>query len=118
MKTRSYHLSKSLLIFIILVIVLPFAKAQPPDSLWFKEYGNLMDDVGFDAIEGEDGVYIVIGKTEVTENNWDAYVAKLDNNGDIIWENTYGGAQDEQIVSVCPGLYFGYVMIQQQKRIM
>ena len=69
-----------------------------------------MGDIGFDAIEGEDGEYIVIGKTQVSEYNWDAYIAKLDNNGDIIWENTYGGAQNEQIVSICPGLYFGYVM--------
>jgi len=110
MKTKSYHLTENFLILLILIIVLPLAKAQPPDSLWYKEYGTMLDDIGFDAIEGEDGEYIVIGKTEVTENNWDAYVAKLDNNGDIIWENTYGGAQDEQVVSICPGLYFGYVM--------
>ncbi|MEZ5082151.1 MAG: T9SS type A sorting domain-containing protein [Bacteroidales bacterium] len=86
------------------------SSSQPPDILWYKQYGNTMDDIAFDAIEADDGEYIVIGKTEITDNNWDAWVAKLDNNGDIIWENTIGGAEDEQVVSIWPGLYSGYVL--------
>jgi hypothetical protein len=110
MKALTCHLLKSLLALITLVIISTSANAQPPDSLWFRVYGDIMDDIGFDAIEAGEDEYIVIGKVEKSDYNWDAYVAKLDNNGDIIWENTYGGAQREQIVSICPGLYFGYVM--------
>ena len=79
-------ISLSLLVITMAISLL----AQTPDSLWYKAYGDVLDDMGFDAIEAEDGGYIVIGKTEVDENNTDAYVAKFDNNGDIIWENTRG----------------------------
>ncbi|MCF8378360.1 MAG: T9SS type A sorting domain-containing protein [Bacteroidales bacterium] len=91
-------------------VLLSPAICQIPDSLWYKSYGNTMDEVGFDCIEAAEGEYLVIGKTEISNTNWDAYIAKLDNNGNLIWEKSYGGAQDEQIVSICPGLYFGYVM--------
>ena len=110
MKTLTRHLFKSLLTLLTFIMVTNSIKAQSPDSLWYRVYGDIMDDIGFDAIETGEDEFIVIGKVQKSEFDWDAYVAKLDNNGNIIWENTYGGAQREQIVSICPGLYFGYVM--------
>lgn len=110
MKAINFFHARGMLAFLCLFLFLSGLIGQPPDVLWYKELGDVMGDIGFDAIEGEDGEYFVIGRTQVSENNWDAYVAKLDNNGDIVWENTYGGNMDEQIVSICPGLYFGYVV--------
>lgn len=96
--------------FLFVSFLIPSLFAQTPDSLWYKTFGNVMDDMGFDALENEDGDYMVVGKTEVSNTNWDAWIAKLDNNGNLIWENAIGGVMDEQIVSVCPALYSGYVM--------
>jgi len=110
MKSKLYPYHKILFVLFLIIIVITSVQAQPPDSLWYKEYGNIMGDVAFDAIETEDGDYIVVGKTQISQYNWDAYVAKLDNNGDIIWEYAYGGEQDEQLVSICPALYSGYII--------
>ena len=110
MKTKSYQLTGQLITLLSIIIMATSVKTQPLDSLWFKEYGNIMDDIGFDAIEADEGEYIVVGKTQVSQYNWDGYAVKLDINGDIIWEKTYGGAQNEQLQSIAPGLYFGYVI--------
>jgi hypothetical protein len=85
--------------------------AQSPDSLWMHHYGGLDKEIGFDAIEGDPGTYYVVGKSKSFSNGgYDAYILKLDNNGGIIWEEHYGDFLDEQIVSICPALYGGYVM--------
>lgn len=110
MKTRDYFPARGILLCLCLLLFSFNLISQPPEVLWYNELGEVMGDIGFEAVEGENGEYYVIGKTQVSQNNWDAYVAKLDNNGDIIWENTYGGNMDEQIVSICPGLNSGYVM--------
>ena len=74
-------------------------------------YGGADNEIGFDAIEGGDGIYYVTGKSRSSGNGgYDAYIVKLDNNGGVIWQKTYGGQQDEQIVSICPALYGGFVM--------
>ena len=85
--------------------------AQAPDSLWMFHYGGTDKEIGFDAIEGSPGEYYLVGKTKSFSNGGsDAYIIKLDNNGGIIWEKHYGDYLDEQIVSICPALYGGYVM--------
>lgn len=84
---------------------------QPPDSLWMLNYGGADHDLGFDVLEDDDGIYYAIGKTRSSGNGgYDAFVVKLDNNGGVIWEKTYGGALDEQIVSICPALYQGFML--------
>ncbi len=86
-------------------------QSQPPDSIWQYHYGGNSDEIGLDAIEGDAGEYYVIGKTKSYGNGgYDAYILKLNNSGAVIWEKTYGGYSDEQIISVCPALYGGFVI--------
>ena len=111
MKTNTfipiYGLFLSLMLFLISINIY----GQAPPQQWFHHYGGSDHEIGFDAIEGDPGNYYVIGKTKSYGNGaYDAYVLKLDQDGGVIWENTYGGAQDEQIVSICPALYGGFVM--------
>jgi hypothetical protein len=101
----------NLFLFFLLVFPVFKVQGQSPDSLWMFNYGGSDNEIGFDAIEGADGIYYVIGKSRSSGNGgYDAYMIKLDNNGGVIWEKTYGGQQDEQVVSVCPALYGGFVM--------
>jgi hypothetical protein len=86
-------------------------QSQPLDSIWQNHYGGTGYEIGFDAIEGENGCYYVIGKTKpFGSDNYDAYILKLNNNGSLIWDKSYGGSLEEQIVSVCPAHNGGYVM--------
>jgi hypothetical protein len=84
---------------------------QPPDSLWHKTFGGDEHERAFTVMEEEDGIYLIAGATQSYGNGeYDAFLLKLDNNGEIIWEKTYGGSQDESIMSICPALYGGYVL--------
>lgn len=108
MKTRDLSIIFSCFLFVLSVNRII---AQAPDSLWEHHYGGLLDDQGFYAIEGENGQYIVVGKTKSNSNGgYDAYILKLDAQGTVIWEKSYGGPDEEQIVSICPALYGGYVI--------
>lgn len=64
---------------------------------WFKTYGGSNDDRGHALIQTQDGGYAVLGYTtssdgDVTENAGaqDYWIAKLDPNGNLTWQKSYG----------------------------
>ncbi|MEI6088945.1 MAG: choice-of-anchor D domain-containing protein [bacterium] len=68
---------------------------------WSKSYGGNLPDVPSSIEKTKDGGYIVVGKTQsncgdVTENKGgtDVWVLKLDKNGNLEWQKTYGGSGD------------------------
>ncbi len=111
MKTRDYFPFKGMMVPLCLLLSFTILHSQTLDSLWYKAYGGSENDRGFTVMEDDDGVYLVAGSTEsYTNGGRDAYLLKLDNNGDPIWEKSYGGALDEHISSICPALYDGYML--------
>jgi len=60
--------------------------------LWQKRYGGINYDYAASIQETSDGGYIMAGKTlSFGAGNSDAWVLKLDSNGNILWQKTYGG---------------------------
>lgn len=108
MKTKSFI---KVFGFISLFMLSYNTFCQPPDSLWQYHLGGAGDDLGFDVIESTNaGEYILVGKTKSFGNGmFDGYVMKLDNSGAKVWEKYYGGAYDEQLLSICPAHTGGYV---------
>ena len=50
--------------------------------------------------ETSDG-YIVVGNSESFGDNLiDGYIVKVDFDGELIWEKTYGGASDDYVESI------------------
>ena len=65
--------------------------AQAPDTSWIRFYGGNFDEVGNQIIQTSDEGYIVCGKTySFGAGNSDAYLVRLNNNGDTIWTRTFG----------------------------
>ena len=66
------------------------------DILWQKTYGGINQDNISSIYQTSDGGYIVSGTTKsFGAGNKDIWILKLNHNGDIQWENTYGGNSDE-----------------------
>ena len=71
---------------------------------WQKTYGGSSDDIARGVIETTDGGFAVIGYTksidgDVTDKTLsenDFWLLKLDINGDIEWQRTYGGSGDDK----------------------
>lgn len=79
---------------------------------WAKRYGGTAADVIRFAKQTADGNYLVAGFTHSFGTNGDIMVLKLDTNGDIIWQKTYGGGKFEEPGAILevPG---GYIIMEQ-----
>ena len=60
------------------------------DVLWHQSYGGNNYDHCFGMDIGSDGSIFLAGHTLSGTQNWDTYTIKLDNDGNIIWEQKVG----------------------------
>lgn len=76
-------------------------KVDPDGAVsWNKTYGGSMNDVGKSVRETGDG-YIIAGTSEsFGDNLLEGYVIKVDSDGELVWEETYGGASDDYLESI------------------
>ena len=64
--------------------------------LWQKAYGGTQDDVAYSADLTSDGGFIVSGYTKsFGAGGQDRWLLRLDYNGNLVWQKTYGGNRDE-----------------------
>uniref|UniRef100_A0A7C3RMA6 Lipoprotein n=1 Tax=Dictyoglomus thermophilum TaxID=14 RepID=A0A7C3RMA6_DICTH len=79
--------------------------------IWQKVFGGDYYDFAFSVDVSNDGGYIVAGKTlSYGAGGSDAYILKLDANGNKLWEKFYGGSADDIIYSILQlddGSYIG-----------
>lgn len=85
--------------------------------IWEKSYGGSSQDRSGSIIEVQDG-FIVNGTTNSTDGDIissnggrDIWVLKLDTLGDIIWNNTYGGSNDDYGTKIIEADNGGYILI-------
>ena len=84
--------------------------------LWSKTYGGTADDRGEAIKTTSDGGFIITGYSrsadeDVSTNNgfYDQWIVKLDANGDLIWEKSFGFSGSDQafdIMQTSDGGYF------------
>ena len=72
------------------------------NKIWDRNYGGTQSDVATDAIRTDDGNVVIIGRTysddiDINTNKGvaDCWIIKLDNQGAILWNKTYGGSELE-----------------------
>jgi hypothetical protein len=69
---------------------------------WEQNYGGIGDDYGKAIIMVNDG-YIIAGtsnSTGVTDYDYNAWLLKVDFNGDILWNQSYGGIYEDGANSI------------------
>ncbi len=74
---------------------------------WQKALGGSNYDVAHDVEQTNDGSYIIIGTTysydgDITMNhgNYDCWIIKLNSSGNILWQQTFGGSNYEEGLSI------------------
>jgi hypothetical protein len=74
---------------------------------WSKYYGGSFTDTPYDVIKTEDNGYIIVGSSDSDDvdisNNlgeYDFWVIKIAETGELLWEKNYGGSQIDEARSI------------------
>jgi hypothetical protein len=69
--------------------------------LWQKTIGGADWDFAYSMQATADGGFIIAGTTySYGRGNADGYIVKTDANGNVVWQKTYGGVNDDEFKSV------------------
>ncbi len=84
--------------------------------IWNKTYGGTGNDQAYNIISTAEGGYLLSGETNSTDGDIklnhgasDLWLLKLDANGNVMWEKTFGGTGDEyfgKVTACTDGGYF------------
>lgn len=82
------------------------------NKVWDKTFGSSGDDEGFSIENTDDEGYIIVGFTDSFGNgNWDIWLIKTNKDGDIIWQKTIGGQNNDFGHSIKKILNSGYIIV-------
>lgn len=66
------------------------------ELLWSKTYGGASNDNGWAILETADQGFVILGFTDsFGAGEMDIYLLRVDQAGQLLWERTFGGEQDE-----------------------
>jgi hypothetical protein len=80
------------------------------DTLWTKTCGGTDDDCGLSVRQTNDGGYVIAGYTESYGVGGDAYLIRIDTEGDTLWTRAFGGRSDDLGMSVQQTTDGGYII--------
>jgi len=82
--------------------------ANTGELLWEKSFGGSGIDIAYSAVRVNDG-FIIVGDTrstdgDITNNNGEAdfWIVKIDVEGNLVWEQSYGGTDFESARAIKP----------------
>ena len=98
---------KAFTVQIIFYFFFTYCNSQPVIYQWGKCIGGSENDIGSTIFSIDSNVLVICGTTESGDgdvdnhfNFYDFWIMKLDVSGNVLWNNCYGGTQDEQAVSM------------------
>jgi hypothetical protein len=66
------------------------------NHLWNISFGDYADYCSFtEMVECSDGGFVLFGHIRLAGGNVDYYLARIDSEGSLLWERTYGDTKDE-----------------------
>ncbi|MFN0274226.1 MAG: T9SS type A sorting domain-containing protein [Chitinophagales bacterium] len=86
----------------LLLVAGVFTTFSQTSILWEKSLGGSDNDLCYDVFPTPDGNYLVLGTTDSddglitdTEGQQDVWVVKIDIDGNVLWEQSYGGSLND-----------------------
>lgn len=85
---------------------------------WSMFYGSEGSEVAYDGIQTVDGGFIAVGNSNaagqyVSENfgGNDVWVVKVDEDGELAWEKSFGGSGSERGHAIIPAVDGGFIVV-------
>ncbi|GAI14575.1 unnamed protein product, partial [marine sediment metagenome] len=86
------------------------------NELWNKTFGGDKKDFGTDIEVTKDGGYIIVGTTFSYGNgDSDIWLIKTDDMGNLLWDKTFGGAEDDKAGAIQQTSDGGYIIAGESK---
>lgn len=86
-------------------------------SLWEKNFGGSEIDEAHAIVQTDDGNFLIVGDTrssdqDITKNNGgaDLWIIKINTNGELLWEQNYGGSSFDAARSISKTNDGGYLI--------
>jgi hypothetical protein len=80
------------------------------NKTWSRSYGDSLANGSQGIITTSDGNYLFYGETEISPGSWfDAFLEKIDKNGNSLWMHKYGGSEADALFSVVEASDGGFV---------
>ncbi|MBD3284728.1 hypothetical protein GF359_00155 [candidate division WOR-3 bacterium] len=81
------------------------------DTVWMRNYGGKGSESGNAVIESENG-YVIIGTRRKTDTaDLDIYLMEISKDGNVLWDDDYGGGGDDWVNDVVLTTVNGYVVL-------
>jgi len=88
------------------------------EKVWVKTFGGSSEEEATAIINANDGGYMVLGSTKSsdgdvtgkTSNDLDYWLLKIDEDGNKIWDKTYGGSEQDKAHSIVSTSDGGYII--------
>ena len=92
------------------------------DLVWERSLGGSGIEISYDIAKTTDNGYVITGNTfsndtDVSKNNGesDVWLIKLADNGNLLWEKTYGGTQFDAAQGVYTSMDGGFLIVGNSK---
>lgn len=79
-------------------------------ELWNRTYGIIGKTHGYYVVQTVDGGYAIVGSNASSSDNRDVWLLKTDADGNELWNQTYGGAEDDNALSLVQNSDGGYTI--------
>lgn len=102
-----------------LFLLLSTSQLISQDILWEKSYGGIHSEYLFDIIPTPDYGFILAGsslsgksgnKTETSQGDFDYWIWKMNERGDLDWQRSYGGQGADHLKSIASTVDGGYIL--------
>jgi outer membrane protein assembly factor BamB len=92
--------------------------AGNPETAWNATYNHQYDEAAYDVISTADGGYLLAGNTTgYRGDNNDMFVVKVDNTGNVEWQQTVGGRIYDHANTAAQGSDGGYIVAGYRSRV-
>lgn len=104
------------LILQILFFTNIFAQTDDFEIIWEKNYGGNFGEEAYSVIPTLDDCYLIAGYTNSKGvGNSDAWLVKIDKQGNKLWDKTYGEVEDDRALSIVSTSDRGYLIVGLKK---
>jgi len=84
--------------------------------IWAHNFGGTGSEYGMSIVEADDGGYVIVGSTtSYGAGGTDVYLIKIDSDGNLEWEYTFGGSNDDWAGSIDTVNDGGYIIVGDTK---